>query len=490
MLPFAFPTDPPLPKITSLRSRVKFLAGIEPELYDCCPNSCCCYTGPHERLRECPYCKEPRFRSDGKPRKKFTYIPLIPHLEAFARNQSMATKMKYRGAEHVHEPGKSSDIFDGLNYQNLRREHVEVNGRRFEHKYFDDERDIALGLSTDGFAPFKRRKNTAWPLIIFNYNLPPEIRFHIDNILSLGVIPGPKKPVDVDSFLWPLIKELLRLAAGVRAFDILTSKVFALRAYLILVFGDIPAVSMLMRMKGHNGISPCRMCEVVGLRTPQSRATTHYVPLDRQNYPHAAPGAIKSYDPNNLPLRHHATLMAQAEEVQNATTYTDATKLAKLYGIKGVPYLSLLPSLNFPKSFPYDFMHLIWENLIKNLVLHWTGEFKGLGAGKESYEFPTAVWNAIGEATGKSGSTIPSAFGSRVPNVATHQSQMSAEMWSFWTLYLGPVLLRRRFQRPKYYTHFVWLVRLLNICLQFEITDDEIEELRLGFIDWVKEYEE
>jgi len=145
----------------------------------------------------------------------------------------------------------------------------------------------------------------------------------------------------------------------------------------------------------------------------------------------------------------YATLMAQAEEVQNATTNTDATNLAKLYGIKVYPTSHLLPSLNFPKSFPYDFMHLIWENLIKNLVLHWTGEFKGLGAGKESY----AVWNAIGEATGKSGSTIPSAFGSRVPNVATHQSQMSAEMWSFWTLYLGPVLLRRQFQRPKHYTH-------------------------------------
>jgi hypothetical protein len=182
--------------------------------------------------------------------------------------------------------------------------------------------------------------------------------------------------------------------------------------------------------------------EVIGLRTRQSRATTHYLLLDRQNYLHMAPGAIKSYDPNNLPLCHHTTLMAQVEEVQNTTTCTDANKLAKLYGIKGVPYLSLLPSLNFSKSFPYDFMHLILENLIKNLVLHWTGEFKHFGVVKKSYEFPTAVWNAIREVTGKSGSTIPSAFGSCVPNVATHQSQMSAEMWSFWTLYLGPVLLR------------------------------------------------
>jgi hypothetical protein len=36
----------------------------------------------------------------------------------------------------------------------------------------------------------------------------------------------------------------------------------------------------------------------------------------------------------------------------------------------------------------------------------------------------------------------------------------------------------------------VWLVQLLNICLQFEITDDDIEALHLGFIDWVKDYKE
>jgi hypothetical protein len=42
-------------------------------------------------------------------------------------------------------------------------------------KYFKDDRDMALGLSTDVFAPFKKHKLTAWPLIIFNYNLPPEI---------------------------------------------------------------------------------------------------------------------------------------------------------------------------------------------------------------------------------------------------------------------------------------------------------------------------
>jgi hypothetical protein len=486
-VPYAFPSQPPLPKIGALRSRVAFLAGMKPEFYDCCPNSCCCYTGPHKDLRECPYCYEPRFRADGKPRKKFTYIPLIPRLVAFARNQKMAKDMGYRANVHAHTPGVTTDVFDGANYRHLRTQRVKLDGKVYDHKYFADNRDIALGLSTDGFAPFKRRKNTAWPLVIFNYNLPPEIRFHINNILALGVIPGPKKPVDLDSFLWPLLRELLRLATGVRAFDSLTSKLFSLRAYLILVFGDIPAMSMIMRMKGHNGLSPCRMCEITGLRVPGTSATTHYVPLDRTNYPHTHAEATRVYDAEHLPLRNHDTLLAQANEVQTAISNADA--LAKKYGIKGIPLLSYLPSLSFPSSFPYDFMHLIWENLIKNLILHWTGKFKGLDDGAESYQLPNAIWEAIGKSTAASGSTIPSAYGSRVPNIATNSSYCSAEMWSFWTLYLGPVLLRRRFQHQKYYKHFVRLVRLLNICLQFEITDDEIEEIRSGFIQWVKDYE-
>lgn len=399
--------------------------------------------------------------------------------------------MQYRGREHHHTPGTTTDIFDGTHYRHLRGRHVQVSGKKLSHRYFSDSRDVALGLSTDGFAPFKKRRNTAWPLIVFNYNLPPEIRFHLEHILSLGVIPGPKKPIDADSFLWPFVQELLQLAIGVRAYDILLSKIFALRAFLIVVFGDIPAISMIMRMKGHNAISPCRMCSILGVRIPGSRATTHYIPLDQRNHPDVRndEGRTQTFDPKCLPRRKHTELLAQAAEVDGATTIAEAEGLAKQYGIKGTPILSFLDSLDFPQSFPYDFMHLIWENVVKNLILHWTGEFKGLDSGNESYQLSSAIWEAVGEKTVAAGSTIPSAYGPRIPNVATEKSLLSAEMWSFWSLYLGPVLLRNRFHRPKYYRHFILLVRLLNICLKFEITDSEIDQIQEGFISWVTEYE-
>ena len=43
------------------------------------------------------------------------------------------------------------------------------------HKFFSDECDIALGLSLNGFCPFKQQNQTCWPLILFIYNLPPDI---------------------------------------------------------------------------------------------------------------------------------------------------------------------------------------------------------------------------------------------------------------------------------------------------------------------------
>jgi len=137
-------------------------------------------------------------------------------------------------------------MFDSAHYHALLTMDIVVGDERLLFWFFLDSRDIVLGLSTDGFGPFKHCTKTAWPIILFNYNLPPEERFQKDNIISVGIIPGPKKPGDCDSFLWPLVQELLQLAIGVTAFDALSKTSFRLCAYLFLVFGDIPAVVMIM----------------------------------------------------------------------------------------------------------------------------------------------------------------------------------------------------------------------------------------------------
>jgi hypothetical protein len=144
--------------------------------------------------------------------------------------------MLYR-SKYQHDGTNLQDVMDGANYQRLRGTHVTINGQSSSYKYFEDHRDIALGLSTDGFCPFRKRKKTCWPILIYNYNLSPEIRFWIRHILCVGVIPGPYKPKDFNSFLWPLVEELLKLAAGIKAFDLSSNEIFALRAFLFSSLG-------------------------------------------------------------------------------------------------------------------------------------------------------------------------------------------------------------------------------------------------------------
>jgi hypothetical protein len=239
-----------------MEKRVQFLSGFQPIL----PFLMCLLYRPIRDLAAVPEMQADRYKADGTtPHSYFEYLPIIPRLWAMVANSTYTEKMQYR-SNHVCNPTKSTDILNGRHYTSLLGECVTIGGEELPMWFFSDPRDVALGLSTDGFCPFKRWNKAAWPLILFNYNLPPEERFHKKNIISLGSIP--KKPLDLDSFLWPVIQELLQLEIGVSAFDALLQLIFTLHAYLIVVFGDIPAVSLIMHMKGHNAIVPCRMCEI------------------------------------------------------------------------------------------------------------------------------------------------------------------------------------------------------------------------------------
>jgi hypothetical protein len=464
-----------------VQKRVRSLAGFQPVRYSCCINSCVCFVGPYEDLTECPNCEEARFKANGEPRKCFVYIPIIPRLQAMLANSVQAKKMRYR-ANHVHEPGTIKDVFDGSHYQSLLNTIVPGHEDN-PFFYFSDERDIALGLSTDGFAPFKRRDRTCWPIILFNYNISPESRFQKGNSIRVGTVPGPKKPWDWDSYCWPLVQELTQLELGVKTFDAISQSLFLLHAYLILAFGDIPAMALIMRMKGQNAIKPCRICNIEGVRFD---SRTYYVPLRREMIPGAAP---PQYFSSDLPIRTHEETMNQAREIEMAPNNATRERLAKEYGIKGIPLLSSLSSISFPSSFPFDFMHLIWENLIPNLIEFWTGGFKDLDHQNEGYFIEPHIWNEIGAATAACKATIPAAFGAPVPDIALKYSPMSAEMYSNWTLFIAPIVLRGRFKKAQYYQHFMQLVELLKLCLSFEISEEKLDQIDEGFRSWVKGYE-
>ena len=310
--------------------------------------------------------------------------------------------------------------------------------------------------------------------------------FQKDNILCAGIIPGPKKPWDADSFIYLLIQELLELVDGISIYDSLLSSLFALHAYVITGFGDIPAVSMLMHMKGYNGSYPCQMCEIQGIGIPDLQNRTLYMLLSCHDYP--KPTDVIKYYLVRLLLCLYDSFLAQAKSVLSVPTEIQQEELSKAYGIKGVPLLSALGSLRFPQSFPYNFMHLIWENLIPNLILFWSGNYKGMDEG-QPYVLPPDMWQVIGATSAKATKMIPLSFSVPIPNPAKDSSYFTSLTWSVWSLFIAPTMLQCHFPDERYYQHFCSLVRILNLCLQFEISKEEINKIKLGICEWVVDYE-
>jgi hypothetical protein len=113
-------------------------------------------------------------------------------------------------------------------------------------------------------------------LIGFLFNFPPEIRIKLASIFSLGIIPGPTAPKDYDSFLVPFVEEMLKLARGIRAWDAYAGFNFMLHVYLLLVFGDMPALAKMLRLKSTNAVAACRACEIIALRDPAGGRHARY----------------------------------------------------------------------------------------------------------------------------------------------------------------------------------------------------------------------
>ncbi|KAI0083144.1 hypothetical protein BDY19DRAFT_857111, partial [Irpex rosettiformis] len=171
MLPFAFADDDgtpaAMPSVDEINSRSAFLSGLNPKTYHSCIGSCCCYVGPFQDASSCPYCHQPRLNSSGRPRKLFTYIPVIPQLKAMCKDQGFSEKLRYRAnyepSPPLHNPPLSSkieDVFDSQHYRALRDTPVVIDGKTYQFNYFAGNNDVALGYLTDGFAPFKRSKQT------------------------------------------------------------------------------------------------------------------------------------------------------------------------------------------------------------------------------------------------------------------------------------------------------------------------------------------
>lgn len=189
------------------------LSGVVPIIHDMCPNSCIAYTGAFTELLQCPQCNEPRYEPGHVaqvPRQQFHTLPIGPQLQALWRTPEGAHSMRYRQQctektleELIQNKGhkKSSyrDFFDGKDYLEA------VQDGRISTD------DMVLVLSIDGAQLYRNKVSECWIYIWIILDHAPEVQYKKRHVLPGGIIPGPNKPKNLDSFLFPGLYHLTAL---------------------------------------------------------------------------------------------------------------------------------------------------------------------------------------------------------------------------------------------------------------------------------------
>lgn len=165
-----------------------------------CINSCTAFTGPYAELDSCPYCGTSRLDDKSKPRQVFHTIPLGPQLQALWRSPETADALKYRDRQtqeilaEIKRDGTISvymDLYHGKDYLD-----AVLRGDI-------DEDDMVMMLSIDGAQLYRNKQLDCWIWIWVIFDYSPDMRYKKKHVLIGGTIPGPNKPKNCDSYLYP-----------------------------------------------------------------------------------------------------------------------------------------------------------------------------------------------------------------------------------------------------------------------------------------------
>lgn len=119
-------------------------------------------------------------------------------------------------------------------------------------------------MNVDWFKPFSHTTYSLGAIYLVLLNLPREERCKVENILLVGLIPGPREPpLVINSYLCPLVEELKCFQRGVKM-ELPSPAANAHTVFVKVALGpvicDIPASRKTCGFTGHSAILGCCKC--------------------------------------------------------------------------------------------------------------------------------------------------------------------------------------------------------------------------------------
>lgn len=279
------------------------------------------------------------------PFKSYCYKPLKSSLatllllpDFFANCQSWRTKGSF---DNIYR-----DVFDGR----IWKDYQTISGTPF----LTSEYSFALMLNVDWFEPFTHTKYPVGVIYLVVMNLPRHLRFKREHIILLGIIPGPCEPKhDINSFLQPLVEELLQFWTGVQlqvqtSIDVVEKTV---DCALLCVACDLPAGRKACGFLGCSARLGCSKCMK---KFPGEPGTMDYSGFERSMWP-------------------PRTATVHRESVKKINLCKTKTEKAAVESSLGCRYSVLLdlPYFDAPRQLIIDPMHNLFLGTGKHMIDVW-----------------------------------------------------------------------------------------------------------------------
>ncbi|KAF4580760.1 hypothetical protein EYR38_003046 [Pleurotus pulmonarius] len=353
---------------------------------------------------------------------------------------------------------------------------------------FKDECDMLYIMSIDGAMLTLKKQSDSWFLILIILNLPPEIRYLAENVITVFSTPGPEPPGDLSTFMYPVVQELLQIENGIWIWDAFRSAYIIHRASAAGQSADQPGQN---KDNGHLGINSLHgnffNLKLIGMRSSAKGCKRIYwcvtVPEGAKKFNPGRP----DYDLDNLPEFTDKDYWNAIEELEQAEDEKTRKHIVNKYGIVRLPLLAAFKTYSWPQFFFSDPFHLLYENNMANFWDLWTS----ITNPDEITHLSVEQATFFGQEVTKSMATIPAVFTGPVrdPHLKRNTQYKMFE-WKALTHWLTVPILLELEMPMEVVRNFARFVKIVNFAMEITgRTEDDLTMIRKEIVIFLHEFQ-
>lgn len=344
--------------------------------------------------------------------------------------------------------GHYYDIFDGAMFKDLRS--------KSDTPFYKLPHPLFFTLNVDWFQPFSKENYSVGAIYLSINNFPRGERMKQENVILVGLIPGPKEPnhTHLMHYITPLVDELIELYEGVRFKTKNHPGGVLFHGALLNLACDIPASRKVGGFTGSRSTHACNKCDKVfefrnSLPNFSGMTARHYTQRSRES---------------NLEA---------ALKWKNATSEDDQVEIAKSLGCRYTP-LHRLEYFDVVRQTIIDPMHNLLLGTCRRMVkIVWKFKNPDLLKMQEKANLVE----------------VPPGFENLRKRIAGDFSSFKADQWKSWCLIYSPFVLIDVLSKQKL-KHWIGFVDACRLLLKSSLTQEDVEKAHALLLEFNSKVEQ